>query len=458
MPISRRLMLSSAAVTAGFLGLRRLFGGAVAAPADEGYGPLLPDPANVLSLPKGFSYRVFSRTGQTMDDALRVPGKHDGMAAFPGPDGLTILVRNHELSADLGAADAFGPNRELISKVSPGKFYDAGYGKSPAPGGTTTLLYNTRDQMLERHFLSLAGTLRNCAGGPTPWGSWITCEETVVRANEKEYEKDHGYNFEVPATAEISLADPIALREMGRFNHEAVAVDPKSGIVYQTEDRSEGLIYRYIPNEKGKLAAGGKLQALRVRDRTSFDTRNWDKRPAITPGTVVDVEWVDMEDIDSPTDELRMWGYYSKGCARFARGEGMWYGEGAVYFACTNGGTRKQGQIWRYTPSPAEGTGDETSQPGRLELFIEPNNSDLMRNADNLTVSPWGDVVFAEDNGQDNRLVGVTPQGRLYTIARNVLNNSEFAGCCFSPDGTTLFANIQNPGLTLAIFGPWRRG
>ncbi|HRK31251.1 MAG TPA: DUF839 domain-containing protein [Tepidisphaeraceae bacterium] len=454
--LSRRQLISSAAVSIGFLGARRLF---AAMPSTQpafsaGYGPLIPDPAGQIDLPAGFSYHIFSRTGQVMDDTLRVPGMHDGMAAFAGPDGSTLLVRNHELSADLGANDAFGVNKELLSRISPGKFYDFGYGKG-CPGGTTTLVYNTRERMLERHFLSLAGTLRNCAGGPTPWGSWVTCEETVVRANSKDYEKDHGYNFEVPATAEISLAEPVALRAMGRFNHEAIAVDANSGIVYQTEDRHEGLIYRYIPVEKGNLAAGGRLQALRARDKKSLDTRSWEAARTMEPGEAIVVDWVDMEDIDSPTDELRLWGFYAKGCARFARGEGMWTGADGIYFACTNGGTRKQGQIFRYTPSPHEGTDAEREHPGKLELFIEPNDSDLMQNADNLTISPAGHVVFSEDGAGDNFLRGITPGGEIYTIARNAMNNSELAGCCFSPDGTTLFVNIQNPGLTVAIFGPW---
>lgn len=456
--ISRRTFLSSSAVTVGFLSLRRVF--AADAPPLElpqfGYGPLVPDPAGVIDLPAGFSYKIFSRTGQIMDDALRVPGMHDGMATFAGPNGLTILVRNHELLTDPSADSAFGPNNEGFSRISPGKLYDAGYGKTPAPGGTVTLVYNTKDQMLERHYLSLAGTCRNCAGGPTPWGSWITCEETVVRKNEDKFEQDHGYNFEVPASVDIGLADPTPIKAMGRFNHEAVAVDPASGIVYQTEDRSEGLLYRYIPNVKGKLLEGGKLQALRIRDKKSFDTRNWEKTRTLEPGQALDVDWVDLEDVESPTDELRMWGYYARGAARFARGEGMWTGKDGIYFACTNGGTKKQGQIFRYTPSPNEGTADEAKQPGKLELFIEPNNSELMRNADNLTIAPWGDVVFAEDCGRANRLVGVTKSSQLYTFARNVMNDSEFAGCCFSPDGTTLFANIQNPGLTLAITGAWR--
>lgn len=459
-PSRRSFIVSSAAVTAGFVGLRRLFADPATQPATRPagrYGAIVPDPEKILDLPPGFEYRVFSRTGQVMDDALRVPGKHDGMAAFPGPrEGLVTLIRNHEISSGHGPIGAFGSRFELVGKVSPGKIYDPGFGK-PCMGGTTTLVYNTRDRMLERHFLSLAGTVHNCAGGPTPWGSWISCEETVVRADGKEYERDHGYNFEVPVNnAEIGLVDPVPLKAMGRFNHEAIAVDPTSGVVYQTEDRSEGLIYRFIPSTKGTLAEGGRLQALKVRDRSSCDTRNWERPDGFPPGQAVEVEWVDMEDIESPTDELRLWGFYAKGCARFARGEGMWYGNNAVYFACTNGGNRKQGQIFRYTPSPAEATTGEASQPGKLELFIEPNDSDLMQNADNLCVAPWGDVVFSEDGAGENFLRLVTPDGQIHTIARNALNESELAGCCFSPDGSTLFVNIQNPGLSIAMTGPWR--
>ncbi|MDW8263398.1 MAG: DUF839 domain-containing protein [Phycisphaerales bacterium] len=453
--LSRRQFLHSTAVSLGFLGLRRLFAQPVASDlAPAGYGPLRPDPSGILDLPVGFSCHVFSRTGQVMDDTLRVPGAHDGMAAFAGPDGLTLLVRNHELELE-STHHPFGADYSGLARLSPGRLYDEGFHGRPCPGCTTTLLYNTRDRMLERHFLSLAGTLRNCAGGPTPWGTWISCEETVVRADGSRYRKDHGYNFEVPASPQIALADPIPLRAMGRFNHEAVAVDARSGIVYQTEDRDEGLIYRFIPKVPARLHEGGRLQALRVRDRRSLDTRNWQGDRTIRPGQVLDVDWVDLEDIESPTDELRMWGFYAHGAARFARGEGMWAGQDGIYFACTNGGSRRQGQIFRYVPSPREGTPDEDTAPGKLELFIEPDNSDLMQNADNLCIAPWGDVIFSEDGPGDNFLRGVTADGRIYTLARNAMNDSELAGACFSPDGSTLFVNIQRPGLTIAIFGPW---
>ena len=273
------LATASAAVSLGFLGCSRTLIQKV-----PGFGPpppfeFKPSPNRLLDLPEGFTAHAFSRTGELMDDGLWVPGAHDGMAAYPGPNGKTILIRNHELQATSKSVGAFGWNNEKIDRAALDKFYDAGSGELPCLGGTTTLVYDTKTQTLEKHFLSLVGTIRNCAGGLTPWNTWITCEETMQKADpETTYEVDHGYNFEVPVTAEIGLTDPIPLKAMGRFNHEAVAVDPKTGIVYQTEDRGDSLIYRFIPDTPGELAAGGKLQALKIRDLKGADTRNWQSR------------------------------------------------------------------------------------------------------------------------------------------------------------------------------------
>lgn len=485
MTLSRRRFLThTAAITAGFAGLRQFAGcaGPIAhahSVPSTGYGPLVADPAGLLDLPKGFTYNVFSRTGDAMDDGLFVPGKHDGMAAFPGPDGLTLLVRNHEVEGPAFKLGAFGPNAERLSKISDNKLYDRGYGKTPMLGGTTTLVYDTKKQQLVRHFLSLACTERNCAGGPTPWGTWITCEETVHR-KDKEREIDHGYNFEVPATADIQLADPVPLKAMGRLNHEAVAVDPTTGIVYQTEDRHDGVIYRFIPAVKnidkpGQLAEGGKLQVLAIKDKQPADLRNWDQIPKnlqsggahdvsfditlqakrhVNLGESLDVVWMDIDNVEAPQDDLR-YRAFKMGAARFARAEGMWHGHDAIYFACTTGGPAGKGQIWRYTPSKHEGTERETQSPGKLELFIEPNDATILQHADNICFAPTGDLIVCEDGTPVNHVLGVTPAGEVYKLARNSLNKSEFAGSCFSPDGTTLFVNIQNPGLTLAVTGPW---
>ncbi|HTO03265.1 MAG TPA: alkaline phosphatase PhoX [Opitutus sp.] len=452
---TRRQFLRTAALySAGFVGLQQLATRPLfAASTDDavGFGPLVDDPGGIMRVPRGFRCTRFSTTGEVMADGLLVPGKHDGMAAFAGPHGRTLLVRNHELESHETHLSPYGAERDRFHLIPHEKIYDLGRGVSPNLGGTTTLVFNTRTQTLENHFLSLAGTVRNCAGGPTPWGTWVTCEE-VNESPEPDAEQPHGFNFEVPPTANIALATPQPLKAMGRFRHEAIAVDPRSGAVYQTEDTGDGLLYRFLPYEKGRLAAGGRLQALAVRDWKTADTRNW-AQPLFPVGRPTAVEWIDLKDVESPDGDLRRRGA-AAGAAVFARGEGAWYGNSSVYFAMTNGGAAKLGQIFRYRPSLHEGTDREDEQPGTLELFSEPNDSALVKNCDNLTVAPWGDLILCEDTSGTCRLIGVTPRGEYYVIAAGV-GKGELAGACFSPDGSTLFVNVQNPGYTVAITGPW---
>ena len=452
----REFIRSSAMVGVGFLGLYKFSSAdALPSPTQAGYGPLVTDPKGIFNLPQRFTYQIISKQGNTMSDGLFVPGKGDGMATFKGKNNRTILIRNHENTPNDFENGPFGKNNELLPKVNKQKFYDYGSGKFPGIGGTTTLVYNHATKKVEKEFLSLTGTIRNCAGGPTPWNSWISCEEAVDRANGT-LEKDHGFTFEVPASDKGGLTQPVPIKGMGRFNHEAISISPKTGIVYLTEDDIEGLLYRFIPNSPGKLLRGGKLQALSYRDQPSFDTRNWS---GISPATlplkkVFSVNWVDLEEIESPQNDLRHQGF-SKGAARFARGEGMWYGNNEVYFACTNGGSNKSGQVFRYKPSVYEGTPREKEVPGTIELFAEPNDKNILKYCDNLTVSPWGDVILSEDDDHPF-LIGITPSGEYYKFGENTGYASELAGVVFSPDGSTLFVNIQHAGLTLAIEGPWK--
>jgi secreted PhoX family phosphatase len=167
------------------------------------------------------------------------------------------------------------------------------------------------------------------------------------------------------------------------------------------------------------------------------------------------VEWIDLNEPDSPLDDLRLQGF-AKGCARFAAGEGMDYSRGSVFFTATHGGSRKKGQIWKLTPSPFEGIPDERKTPGHLVLFVEPDDADLLDNGDNVKVSPTGEMYVCEDGQGDQYIVVVTQSGALFKFAKNAMNKSEFAGATFSADGSTFFVNIQSPGLTLAIKGNWQ--
>lgn len=460
MDLSRRRFLSQSTATAvGFLGLGRMFksgrlGRSPGLPR-AGFGPLVRDPDGMLDLPRGFTYRTLSVTGERMDDGLRVPAAHDGMAAFRGARGKIILVRNHELTIGDPGVGPFGDDNEWLRYVDRARIYDGGADAGPSMGGTTTLIVDSETGRLEEHFLSLAGTCRNCAGGPTPWNSWISCEESVFRAaDELGYKRDHGYNFEVPARSR-GLVMPQPLVAMGRFNHEAIAVDPTSGIIYQSEDRHDSLFYRFIPDRPGRLLEGGRLQALVIRGECGVDTRNWTDRRRIAVGQRFECDWIDVQDVTSPEDDLRLQGR-NNGAAIFARGEGLWWGRGTVYFGCTSGGKAKRGQVWRYDPRVDKAQPLEQSG-GVLELYLEPDDAEVFDMVDNLTMSRHGDLFLCEDGPKQQFIVGVSPDGEPYRFARNALNRSEFAGATFSPDGATMYVNIQRPGITLAIRGPWHR-
>lgn len=451
----RAFLKQSTLVSLGFLGLSQYaLGLANSTNLFDGLAGLLPDPDEYLDLPEGFSYKIISKAGEKMDDGFLVPGRPDGMGVFKGRNKReVVLVRNHENSPEPLKNSPFGVNNELLSKIDRRHFYDAGAMQNPSLGGTTTLIFNEKKQKIERQYLSLAGTNRNCAGGITPWGSWLSCEEDATIVGEN-IEKDHGFVFEVPAMHE-GIVKPLPITGMGRFNHEAVAVDPKSSIVYQTEDRHDGLIYRYVPQVKEKLHKGGTLQVLALKDNKGFDTRNWDG-PLLPVGRPMEVEWLDIDNVLSPEDDLRFRGH-EMGASRFARGEGIWFGENELYFACTNGGPNQYGQVFRYRLSPDEGKESNKSQSATLELYAESTDKDVLHMCDNLTIAPWGDLILCEDNGEMNHIRGIRPNGERYTFATNRSSRSEFAGAVFSPSGKTLFVNIQENGDTIAITGPWDR-
>jgi uncharacterized protein len=451
--LDRRSFLKSAATAAAAVPFHSLLeraeglgGTSARGLRTAGYGPLVDmvDETTglpLLKLPEGFRYVTFGWAGDVMRDGQRTPGKHDGMAAFAaGPDRVR-LVRNHE--TDLGTP-----------------FTRAAYDPL-ASGGTTTLEFDTRNGKFISAYGSLSGTLRNCAGGPTPWGSWLTGEETTAFTT-----LPHGYVFEVPADG---MGDPTPIRDMGRFSHEAVAIDPATGYLYETEDPGASAMslfggghkagfYRFVPNISDRLSAGGRLFMLKVRRRSKVDLG-----ADYANGTTFDVEWVPIAKPDSPNrgpdDDHFVWNQGRElGAATFARLEGCWSGhDRKIYIVSTDGG-RGQGQIWVYDPAA------ET-----ISLLFQSPGKHVLNKPDHITVSPRGGLVLCEDGSGEEFLHGLTREGQIFPFALNNVRlrgerngisgdfrSAEWAGPCYSPDGEWLFANIYDPGITVAITGPWR--
>ncbi|MCP2362186.1 secreted PhoX family phosphatase [Nonomuraea thailandensis] len=433
----------------------------------RGYGPLRPvrdlrDGKARLHLPDGFRYRSFSVAGDRYSDGSAVPGKHDGMAAFSGPGGSAVLIRNHEVNGPVGA---FGDRR---------KAYD------PMAGGGTSTLQVTRYGEVIRSAPSLNGTMMNCSGGPMAWRAWVTCEETVNGpdvANDRSGEdnskltRKHGYLFEVPV-ARAATATPI--RSAGRFPHESAAFDPSSGAVYLTEDNFSfpSGFYRYLPPKHpilaGRLLDGGRLQMLAVEDADRADLSK-----AQEPGAAYGTAWVDIDDpdpdftgrpaYDEAAQAVGRQGR-KKGAAIFARLEGAVHHHGTVYFVSTQGGATAPGE------RAPDGFGDGRGQvwayetwSGRLKLVYESPRSSVLDLPDNVTVSRRGTLVLCEDGEEDNYLRGLTKSGDIFDFCRlqpiEGDGGAEFAGTTFGPGGHTLYVNLQaKQGMSIAIWGPWERG
>src|SRR5262245_39278431 len=471
-PLNRRNFLSRAVQTSGVAFAMQSFvaRGALAASgdgkgrgkkSDGDYGDLVPTASEntgemLLALPAGFRYTAFGRTGTIMSDGRPTPPSHDGMAAFETHDSgddddrddddrddnsrnhrnrLITLVRNHEVSFSApGVA------------LDPSKAYDTLTG-----GGTTTLIIDAETRLPVRSFVSLSGSHNNCAGGATPWGSWITCEENTAGLA-RGFSQPHGYVFEVDARA-TGPVEAVPIKAMGRFVHEAIAVDRQTGIVYETEDRNPACgFYRFIPDRRNKLAEGGRLQMLAVNGQPNYDTRTGQ-----TPFETLPVTWVDIDNpdpVNAETDPLAVFKQgLAGGGAIFKRLEGAWYGDGSIFFNSTNGGNAGLGQVWRFRPRGHSG--------GQLTLIFESPSGVVLDSPDNICVTPGGGLILCEDGSGEEFLHGLTQQGEIFKFAKNTVPGfigSEFAGATFSPDGETLFVNIQTPGITFAIWGPWEEG
>jgi secreted PhoX family phosphatase len=408
----------------------------------------------LLKLPAGFRYVTFGWTDDPLTNGDKTPGSHDGMAVIASDGDLVTVARNHEVNG--------------IGSPMPSEHgsYDP-VGK----GGCTNLVFDTKAGKLKKSWVSLSGTVRNCAGGPTPWGTWLTCEETLVdpkdwedpkakvkKLRKKPYQKSHGWIFEVPATGKATN-EPLV--DMGRFIHEAIAIDRKTGIVYETEDRRTSGFYRFLPKTPGKMAAGGKLQMMKVIGEK-------DLRRGVDHGSTFDVEWVD---IAEPQRAHRPKSFDNLGCfsqgkalggTTFARLEGCWASDDGIFFDATSGGARGAGQIWKFDPAAQ-----------KLSLIFESPGKEVLNMPDNLCVHPDGGIILCEDGDYGNhdsyqRIHTLTQDGNLKPFAMNNVilkgehnkfkgdfRKKEFAGATFSPDGKWLFVNAQTPGITFAITGPW---
>lgn len=537
LPTRRRMLQGSASLIAanGVLGSLGLLASrqAMAATGKQmvsavsPYGPIAPvlDGSTglpLLALPEGFEYKSYGWTGDPMADGRPTPSSHDGMAVVSASrgDAHLVLVRNHErgLVADPSAAIQAAANYStgrvngivtVFSGASPIRIGASGtvtnpLAPAPTPfvgyvgGGTSNLLFRGNNWVSSN--ASLGGTLGNCAGGPTLWGSWLTCEETILDFSAIGGKK-HGYVFESAADPAHSSAEPIV--GMGRFSHEAVAIDPRSGYVYETEDsRNLSSFYRYKPIHNaggmGSLHHGGILQAARiskiVRQARPSALPQANDTGLLNPeiGDEYEIEWIDITDPDaSPVVVTGQPGGVSLGFmsgpafqalsvggVRMSRGEGIWYSAGRMFIVDTAAGIDTRGRIGRGEGAVWEL--DLRASPMRLRAVFVSGNQAAGNNPDNVTVSPRGGVVLCEDGGFGDagaRVLGLDAAGEAYVFCRNNVQLSadqigaagklvtagdyrglEFAGACFDPKGLVLFVNIQTPGITFAIKGPWKRG
>jgi secreted PhoX family phosphatase len=486
--LSRRGFLAGSAAFVAALTARQARGAGRASNSIEGpYGPLRPvadleTGLSLILLPEGFAYRTYSWAGDAMTRGGPAPDLHDGMGVIASKgagDALeATLVRNHE--------------RAIARPIEAPARYDTAtpQGAAAAPaGGTTTLQFRGRRWVKAEP--SLGGTIYNCAGGVTPWGTWLSCEETLIDLSAQGGRR-HGYVFEVPRDPAATTGQPLVA--MGRMRHEAVAIDPRTNIAYLTEDEIDARcsgFYRFLPADRsgtaGSYAKGGRLQAAKVAGRRNADLR----APAV--GDSYAIEWVDIADPDAgPADApvetgkekaqasgpfLQAW---NAGGLWISRGEGCCQHGGKIYVVDTVAGTgaaglpgRGDGAVWELDPAK-----------DLLRAIFVAGRPEVGDNIDNITVSPRGGILLCENGdpvtdryGPGTRLLGLTPEGDSFAFAKNAVllspeqveatgkrvpardcRGEEWAGCCFDAAGEVLFVNIQVPGITFAIWGPWQRG
>lgn len=396
---TRRAFIQTGLATAGTLALGSGFWReALAAPARPGpgpYGPPVGAPnALGLTLPEGFSSRLIARGGQpVLGTAYDWHIFSDGAATFPLEDGGWILVSNSE--TPIPAGDLPVPS----------------IGGGPQNGGGASSIRFNADGSIADAYRILSNTNTNCAGGKTPWGTWMSCEEIAFGAV---WECD-------PTGAKPAVRHPA----MGLFEHEALAVDPVGKRLYLTEDAGDSGFYRFTPDDYPDCSAG-LLEIARV------------------DGAGV-VRWNRVPDPSGASDETRK----QVPRTEFKRGEGAWYDSGIVYVATTS-----DNKIHAYDPLT------ET-----IEVVYDQRVGDgPLNGVDNVTAAPSGDIYVCEDNGTNQIDMGiVTPEGevaRFLTASGSQHEMSELAGVCFDPSGKRMYFASQRsfggPGALFEVTGPFR--
>lgn len=373
---------------------------AFARPAQEGdgpYGPLGPPDANGVRLPDGFTSRIVARAGQPVGTSAYVWHTFpDGGACFPTDDGGWIYASNSEV---------------------------------PIAGGVGVIRFDADGSIVDAYPI-LRSTSVNCAGGPTPWNTWLSCEE---------WDGGRVWECDPYAPSQGTVIDAL-----GTFQHEAAAIDPLRGYVYLTEDKSDGRFYRFVADDYPDITAG-TLQVAVVEDLG-----------AVLDGERSKVRWVEVPEpnpaglpvqdehgviVETPTR------HQVPGSTPFDGGEGCWYDGGYVYFT-----TKGDDRVWAVD-----------SARDLIELVYDASLLDdpPLRGVDNITVADSGDLYVAED-GDDMQVVLITPDRVVAPFLQVVGHDgSEIAGPAFDPSGERLYFSSQRggpaqQGITFEVVGPFR--